>query len=338
LLLPEENVAAPRAAVAPWKQRLAFGTLQLLWRHRVFVVCIVALTAGAGFAAARFRTPYYIAQATIFPPPVEGSIGGLGLAGVAGIVGSLGLGTPATSLFPLYETFTYSRSVITGLLNLPLDEAGGTGTLLDRLAAPDPDANRRLDAAVENVRQRLTFNTDKKTGVVAITYLDHDPRIAAYVVNKVVEALDRFDVDVATKRAGGKRKFIEQRMGESSRSLANAEHVLEQFRQENLRIGNAPDLLFEQVRLQREVEIEQQIYLALRKEYELARIDEERSLAVVNVLDRAVPPVAPAGPSVVKFTLAAGLLGAAIVVGFLALIALQPRRTLDELLLTTRLR
>jgi len=337
LLLPEADAAL--APVRPaWKNRLVFGTLHMLWRYRIFAVCVAMLAAGAGFVSARLRTPFYIARATIFPPPVDGPLGGLGFAGMAGFMGTLGIGTGSTNLFPLYETFTYSRSVITQLLELPLDEAGHKGTLLDELRIEDPDPNRRTEFAIEAVRQRLTFETDKKTGVITITYLDFDPRVAALVANKVVEALDRFDVDTATRRAGGKREFVERRMAESSKSLATAENRLEQFRAGNLRIGNAPDLMFEQARLQRELEIEQQIYLALRKEYEMARIDEERRTPVVNVLDRATPPIEPAGPSILKFTAAAGFLGVAVVVGMFALIALQPRRTLEEILSTARTR
>jgi uncharacterized protein involved in exopolysaccharide biosynthesis len=320
-----------------WKRRLVLGTLQLAWRYRTFVACIILVSGLAGFLSARVRTPYFIARASIFPPPVEGALGGFGLAGMAGFVGGLGLGGGGGTLFPLYESFAYSRSVVSDLLNLRLDETGGTGTLLDHLRIEDTDPNRRLDTAIEAVRQRLTFETDKKTGVVTITYLDFDPKIAAYVVNHVVEALDRFDIEISAKRAGGKRAFIEQRVAESAKSLTEAENRLEEFRQENLRIGNSPELLFEQGRLQREVEIEQGIYLALRKEYELTRIEEERSVSVVNVLDRATPPVLPAGPSVAKFAIAAAFLSALLMAGILALVAIQPRRTVAELVATMRL-
>jgi uncharacterized protein involved in exopolysaccharide biosynthesis len=336
-LIPEESEPPCRSA-SRWRERLLFGTLQLLWRHRVLVVGTILLTASAGFVTARLRSPYYVARATIFPPPMEGSIAGIGLASVAGLVGNLGLSSGSASLFPLYETFAYSRTVVTGILNQPLDEVGFPGTLLERIAPVGTGAGQDLDAAIEIVRRRLTFEADKKTGVVSISYLDTDPKVAALVTNQVVDALDHFDLQTATSRAGERRQFIEQRMNQSARTLAEAEGRLEQFRQENLRIGNAPGLLLDQARLQREVEIEQQIYLTLRKEYELARIDEQRSVPVVSVLDRAVAPVVPAGPSLVKLTVAAGFLGACLVVGSFALVALQPRRTLEDILQAARLR
>lgn len=337
LLIPE-SAPAEQAPSGAWRQRLVFGTLQLLWRQRIFTGSIILLSACAGFVTARLRTPYYIAQATIFPPPMEGSIGGVGLASVAGLIGNLGLGTGASSLFPLYQTFTYSRTVVSELLELPLEKAGFNGTLLDRLVADTADRNQGMETGIEMVRRRLTFNSDKQTGVVTISYLDTDPKVAALVANHVIEALDRFDVQTATRRTGERRRFFEQRLNDSARALAEAESRIEQFRQENLRIGNAPSLLLEQARLERELEIEQQIYLTLRREYELARIDEERSVPVVNILDRAEPPMLPAGPSALKFTLAAGFLATCLSIGALAVVALRPRQAIEELLQAARLR
>jgi capsular polysaccharide biosynthesis protein len=337
LLIPEEEPsrARPRSGI---QDRVVYGTLALLWRHRAFVILTVLLTTSAGFVTTLMRTPYYVAQATIFPPPMDGSLSNLAFGGAAGLIGSLGLGGGGTTQFQLYGTFTYSRTVLTDLLQMRLDEAGFAGTLIDYLNIEDPDPNTKLQIGIDAVRARLTFASDKKTGVVSIGFQDVNPRVAALVVNHVVDAIDRFDVSTTTKRAGDKRNFIEQRLEESSRSLAAAEKRLEDFRATNLRIGNAPELLLEQARLDREVEIEQQVYLTLRKEYELARIEEERSVSVVNVLDRAVPPVTPAGPSVVKVTFAAALFGVLLSVGFFALVAVKPRQTLEEFLQSARLR
>lgn len=336
LLIPEASDSPPRVFIG-FQERLLFGTLALLWRHRVLAVCTVLLAAAAGFATTRMRTPYYIAHATILPP-TEGALGGLPFGGAVGLLGSLGLGSNGTTQFSLYETFTFSRSVISELLRLPLDDAGFPGNLLDYLNIEDPDPERQLDAAIDVVRQRLTFEADKKTGVVSIGFRDVSPRISAAVVNRVVETIDRFDVRTVTRRASDKREFIEKRLAEASRALAKAEGNLEDFKQQNLRIGNAPALILEQARLERELQIEQEVYLTLRKEYELTRIEEERSVPVVNVLDHAVPPVAPAGPSVIKLTAAAGILGMAMIIGLFALIAVKPRQTLEDLLLVARLR
>jgi uncharacterized protein involved in exopolysaccharide biosynthesis len=177
---------------------------------------------------------------------------------------------------------------------------------------------------------RLQFEVDKQTGIVDLRFTDNNPRVAAAVVNEVIHRLDRFDANVTAQRASERRQFIEKRMAESSLDLNRAEENLETFRERNLRIGNSPELILEQARLQRELEFEQQIYLTLRKEYELARIEEERSVPVVNVLDLAVPPTVPAGPSLLRNAATGGILGVMIVLTLFVSMTLQPVRLLRE--------
>ena len=60
------------------------------------------------------------------------------------------------------------------------------------LGIDEPDAIRKSEIAVESIRMRLQFEADKQTGIVAIRFTDNSPRIAAAVVNSVIEKLDRF--------------------------------------------------------------------------------------------------------------------------------------------------
>ena len=69
-----------------------------------------------------------------------------------------------------------------------------------------------------------------------------------------------------------------------------AEENLRGFRERNLRIGNAPRLLLEEGRLNRAVREQEEVYLTLRRQYELAKIEERRDVPVINVLDAAVVP------------------------------------------------
>ena len=309
-----------------WRDRLVLGTLQRLFRHRFLCLALVAAAGCSGGVATLFMRPFYIARASIFPPATDNPLGSFGLPSMIGMVGNFSLGDDGASLFPLYEKFLFSRTLIENLLQLRLDAAGFDGTLMDYLAIEEPNATIRSAIATSVVREGLSFEADKKTVVVTVGYQDADPKVAAAVVNEALELLDRFDVSTAARRASERRHFIEGRMNEASQGLMAAERSLEKFREENLRIGNAPELQMEQARLQREIEIQQQVYLTLRKEYELTRIEELRTVPVVNVLDRAMPPLVPSGPSLVRNAGLAGFLGAAFVVLLVALQALGLRR------------
>lgn len=329
--LESEPGHAPRFTTTGWRDRLVLDTLRLLLRHRVLCIITILAAAAAGSISTLRVPPYYQARATIYPPPSDSPLGGLGFAGMAGIVGNLALNSTGSSQFPLYERILYSRKLISSLLTIDLEDAGFKGTLLEYLGITEPRAELRDHLAVKAIRAKFTYERDNKTPVATIVCQDSDPKVAALVVNRAVEFLNQFDISTSANQAREHRKFVEARLTEAARSLAIAEERLERFRANNVRIGNAPDLLLEQSRLQREIEIEQQIYLTLRKEAELARIEERRAVPVVNILDRATPPVSPAGPSLVRNTVLAGFVGTLVVVGLSALRALASLRTIPEL-------
>jgi len=327
--MPPARVSADHAAnpVGSRQDRLALETLRLLARHRVVACFTITLAAAIGGGTTLLMEPYYIAQASIFPPPSDNPLGSLGMAGIAGLAGTLGMGS-STTQFPLYERFVFSRTLIEEVLRTRLDAVGFQGTLLQHFAIPESDPAREMEAAVEGFRARLQFEADKQTAVVTLRFQDANPAIAAHVVNAIIQSLDRFDVHTTNGRARERRRFLERRLAESADSLAQAESQLEDFGQSNLRIGRS--LLLTQARLQREVEFAQTVYLTLRKECELARIEEEKSVPVVNVLDLAVAPTLPAGPSLVRNAAAGGFAGMLLIVTLFATIAAEPRRLWRE--------
>lgn len=306
-----------------WRDRIVLDTLARIVRHRVLAVAMVGVcTTAAGLNTLR-HDKYYVATATIFPAASASPMAALGLGGIANLVGGLGGAGGGSSQFPIYENVVHSEHLLTQLVDTPVP---GARTLLEHLKIEEDDRALQRIIAMSVVRDNIAYDTDKKTGLVLISYTDRDPAVAAAVANRVLQLLNEFDVSTSTGQARERRQFVEARLEEAHRSLQQAEQRFEVFSQENLRIGRAPDLLLEQARLEREVTIEQEVYLALRKEAEMARIDEQRALPAVNVLDQATPPPVPAGPSLVRSVVFGFALGTVLVVVVFAVQALSPRR------------
>jgi uncharacterized protein involved in exopolysaccharide biosynthesis len=329
------RAAEPPSFPAPedgaWRDRIFLASLALAVRHRFLATTLVLVCA----AGAAFRTlqmdPFYVATATIYPAASGSPLGSFGFAGIASLVGNLGMPQGGGSQFPIYESVIHSRELLEQLLPTPVPAGGSQRPLLDHLEIDEPDPALRAIIAIEVVRENLSYETDKKTGIVAIGYRDRDPSVAAAVANRVLELLNHFDISTSTGQASERRKFVEARLEDAKAGLLQAEARLARFSEENLRIGNAPDLLLAQARLQREVAIEQEVYLALRKEAEMARIDEQRSIPVVNVLDHAVAPPLPAGPSLVRNTALGGIVGVLLTATMFVVAAASPRRLLAQL-------
>ena len=87
-------------------------------------------------------------------------------------------------------------------------------------------------------------------------------------------------------------------MIETKTDLADAEANLRDFRDNNLNYYNStdPELTLLNERLTREVELKSQVYLALSQQYEMAVIQEKKDLAIIQILDKAVPPSRKSGP------------------------------------------
>lgn len=144
--------------------------------------------------------------------------------------------------------------------------------------------------SLKEIRKHMAFSIDKSSNLMSFTtsfktpYLSY--QINEYVVTKINETL----LASTTNKSHLNRIFIEERLGEAKDVLLNSENKLKLFRDRNHVLTSA-FLILEQARLQRELEIEQEIFIQLRKQYELARIEEQKDLPAVTVIDMAYIPV-----------------------------------------------
>jgi uncharacterized protein involved in exopolysaccharide biosynthesis len=116
------------------------------------------------------------------------------------------------------------------------------------------------------------------------------PELAAAIANKFVEYLNAFNTEYRQSQARERRTFVEQRIAQIEHELRNAEEGMRTFYERNRSWRQSPQLIFEEGRLRRQLEIRQEVYLTLRREYETARIEEVNNTPVITVIDPAVPP------------------------------------------------
>jgi len=78
----------------------------------------------------------------------------------------------------------------------------------------------------------------------------------------------------------------------------------------NLPTSKVPELALENVRKLREVKYHETLFEALAKQYEAARLDEAKDVAMIQVLDTATIPDTKSGPPRALIVLGATLFGA----------------------------
>jgi len=196
--------------------------LYRLWLHRgriglwVLLGFILSLAGG-------LKYPKYESTVQIMPPD-SGSSSGLaalipalskapGLANLGDLMGAKTTGA-------VFMKVLASRTVQDNLIEkFKLREYYGTST-------------------GEDTRQKLTSRTiiadDKKSGVIAITVIDHDKDKAKAMAQGYVDELNAAMNSVSTSAALREKEFIEKRLAEETKSLHDAEQQFSQFASANM--------------------------------------------------------------------------------------------------------
>ncbi len=140
---------------------------------------------------------------------------------------------------------------------------------------------------MSDVRKKLRRNTKVKVsdeGIVTITVEDRDPVRAAAMANAYVEQLDKQNKRLSSGQATSKRVFLENRLQELERELSQ--------------IDTLPS---------NQARIKEMLFEMLTREYELAKIEEAKSMPTIQILDKAVVPEKKVKPKRAVMAVLAGV-------------------------------
>jgi uncharacterized protein involved in exopolysaccharide biosynthesis len=275
--------------------------------------------------------PAYTAQTTFTPVASSQGVSG-GLASLVGLAGQLGLSslTSGGSISPEYfAEVLHSRSILEATLQsrFPVGDSAGTPTLLlDILDIDAPTPQARMEESVKMLDARVIASVDKRTGIIALRVMWPSPGMAAGVANRMVKLLNEFNLDRRQVQSREQRRFTGERVQEAKAELGGAEAALLRFLQTNREYRGSPVLEYQASKLQRDVEVKQEVYLTLAKAYEEARIAEVRDIPVLTIIDEAVPPVLRSSPRRKLNTMVGLLLGGIVGIAVVFLSSARARR------------
>ena len=256
----------------------------------------------------------YTAQTSFTPVASSQALPG-GLSSLAGLAGQLGLSglTSSGTLPPEYfAEVLRSRSILEATLESKFptgDSAAAERPLLDILNVDGPSQRSRLEQGAWALDGLVLPSVDKRTGVINLRVKSHSPVVAAGVANRMVELLNEFNLDRRQVQSREQRRFTGERTQQAEEELRTAESNLLRFLQSNREYMGSPLLEYQHGRLQRDVQVKQEIYLTLTKAHEEARIAEVRDIPVLTIIDEAVPPVLRSSPRRKLNTMVGLLLG-----------------------------
>jgi tyrosine-protein kinase Etk/Wzc len=249
----------------------------VIWRHR-WMIAALCLVAMALTVAWTLNKPRLYSCSTTIVPPLASMQKQSGFGGGLGRMGNSMLRSviDTGSLGDMYVEILNSREV--------------ADALIDRF---DLMRVYRGVAVREDARARLRGGSKietSKEGSVKITVTDADPNLCTAVAKAYVEELDRRNKRLSAGEATSKRIFLENRLKEVETKLSQ--------------IDSIPS---------REAKTQELVYEMLVQEYELAKIEEAKSMPTIQVLDQAMVPELPIGRATFRKGMMAGI--AALMLG-----------------------
>jgi uncharacterized protein involved in exopolysaccharide biosynthesis len=250
-------------------------------------------------------TEYFRSSAVILPDADKSKLGSLGggisdLAAMAGVnVGGEG------SIVKLYPTILKSESVLKNVIytKYKTKNFSDSVNLIQYWEIKEKSPERDYEVALLDLRNALEVSIDIKLNVVSIAIETEEPQLSADILNTVISTLDKFIRTKRNSNASEQRKWVEARLIEVKDDLSKAENTLKEFREKNRVVSGSPQLLLDQERMLREVQINSTMYVELKKQLELAKIEEIRSTPIISVMDYARPPAKKEHPKRAIITL-----------------------------------
>lgn len=283
--------------------------LELVSRNWLLVVVPFILLTGYMTVVMFIAVPVYTATATILPADNEDNSLSNALSGLVRVAGiRRPSGINSTLVFPeILKSRNMAKRILAGRYRSPGMEVK-EGTLFEIFNIQELPEPERMETGIRLIQRRLQVQQDRITQMIELAVTTPDPVLSAEIAGAFVTELNTLYQEIQVKKARDNRRFLEARFEEISRQLQAAEKTLLAFNRQNAVIGS-PDLKLEQGRLQREVRLQQQLYMTVSNQLEVAKIEEVKSRPVIQVLDTADPPLMKSGPPRRQRVMQAALLG-----------------------------
>ncbi len=275
--------------------------LNVLLRRRWLIIGCSFLATVAAYAFSKLQAPQYQASATFLVADTTASV----------------MGEQSDAFFAAlknpgeyYKRVAVSSTILDGLLAEPFrsPEDGKRVPLLQIFKVEGKTSEERLSRGRASLAGSIELTNPRDfPNLMTLQVTAGSPDLAADVANKLIVRLKKYDSDLRSSNAKERLKFIEEQIAGVQNQLKTAEDVLQQFLSRN-RAGMA-QLTLEKSRLEREVQVQQEIFLTLKKELQIARIAEQKNASSISIIDQALPPRYKSSPKTLLNMALAGVVG-----------------------------
>jgi uncharacterized protein involved in exopolysaccharide biosynthesis len=301
-------------------------------RHWVRYLLVLPVFIGLSLLHSTFAEPGY--QAVVKVLPYRG--GQTDLGGLSGLAGLAGISLPAGRQGPVVSTeaypeitasfsfrsrllrerihFSTGEETLSAWLNRTTrswwseEEATGSSTAADSSVTDSPAPISAKGGRPVPVRVPLSFmqqvrwvgarvrtSVDRKTGIVTTEARMPDPVAAADLAQAASDLLTHDLMAYETRRADEQARFLQQQYSQANLRYRSAQLAVARFQDNNRVIGSAVTSA-ELTRLQRELNVAEELLRSVTAQLESARVRQQEDTPLIAMLEPAVVPARASWP------------------------------------------
>lgn len=284
------------------------------------MICIIIATINLKF----YSKPLYMTSAKLLP--INESARSSEIAGLASQFG-VNFGEQIKSI-NISSSVMYPEIIqSTRLANILLDERFdtekyGSGQKLINIIMKDRDStivwsDKDRRKASRRLLKMFSAKKDRSLPLITLTVYTDESKFTYSLASAIIETLEDLINTFKISQVREKKLFIENRIIEVQIELKKKEDDLKIFREKNRDIMFSAKLLIEQERLLRDVQVQTELYITLRTQYEMVRIEEVQNNSLIQLLDPPKVPDYPVRPRPKRDYFFAVIIGLILPTGFI---------------------
>jgi uncharacterized protein involved in exopolysaccharide biosynthesis len=271
----------------PIEKEQLFELIGIFRQKRRQIIKVTAIVFFLSIAFELLLKNQYESTVIILPETDKSKL--LGLSGLSDLASLAGIGGGEVSIEKLYLAIFESESALKSVIyaRYKTQQFGDGVNLIQYYEIRGDSEIVKYERMLKRLRNMLNISQDRQTNIVTITVETEEPSLSSDILNNLTNATDDFLRTKSRSNATEQRKWIELRLKEVEKDLKHSEDSLKSFRSNNRVVSQSPELMVEEGRLTRNVEVSNSLYLELKSRYEVAKIDEIKNIPLLNILDNA---------------------------------------------------
>jgi uncharacterized protein involved in exopolysaccharide biosynthesis len=273
---------------------MKYPILGFVWKYRKTNITLFIIFVISSFLLAFFGFPKeYTSHVSILPPVQNLSAGLASRFGALSRIAGLDLGNLSSQSPELYMAILNSRKLKESLLeteySFPTKEGIQKKDLIQFFEIEGKSDLEITEKTLKKLTEEVIYTSiNKDNQILSISVTTENNFLSALVANKMLELLNEIVVNDVQKEYRQKLNYIENRIEEIQDSLQNAENALKKFMELNIN-PTAPSFQIQQLRLKRDLELQNELFIEFRKQLEIFIADNMINMSEIKVLDKAEP-------------------------------------------------